>query len=390
MPRTTSQIRLPLRPLVCLTLGVASLAVLASCGGGSSTESGSGSGTLAGVCPDNVVIQTDWNPEAEHGFLYNLVGDGYTVDTKTVAVKGPLWSEGKDTGVAIEIRAGGPAVGFQPVISEMYTKPEILLGFVSTDTQIAKSVEFPTKAVIAPYNINPQIIMWDPATYPDVKQIADLKQTGVKVRTFPSVSFVKFLVQSGILDKSQIDETYDGTPASFVAAGGKDAQQGFGTSEPFLYEKVLKQWSKPVAYQYVHDAGWTTYAQSLAGKPDVIEANKECLAKLVPIIQRSQAEFVTNPDRANGIIVDAVKKINNGWVYTADQAAASVDKQLNDKLVANSPDGVLGSFDIDRVTSFIEKATPIFTAEGSKVKDGLVADDLVTNEFIDDSVSLKP
>ena len=373
-----------------MTFGVASLATLASCGGGSSTDSGSGSGVLAGVCPDNVVIQTDWNPEAEHGFLYNLVGDGYTVDTKTVAVKGPLWSEGKDTGVAVEIRAGGPAVGFQPVISEMYTKPEILLGFVSTDTQIAKSVEFPTKAVIAPYNINPQIIMWDPATYPDVKQIADLKQTGVKVRTFPSVSFVKFLVQSGILDKSQIDETYDGTPASFVAAGGKDAQQGFGTSEPFLYEKVLKQWSKPVAYQYVHDAGWTTYAQSLAGKPDVIEANKECLSKLVPIIQRSQAEFVTNPDRANGIIVDAVKKINNGWVYTADQAAASVDKQLSDKLVANSPDGVLGSFDIDRVTSFIEKATPIFTAEGSRVKDGLVADDLVTNEFIDDSVSLKP
>ncbi len=362
---------------------------LAGCGGSDGEPtSGSGKGELAGVCPDNVVIQTDWNPEAEHGFLYNLVGDGYTVDTETVAVKGPLVSEGKDTGVAIEIRAGGPAVGFQPVVSEMYTKPEILLGFVSTDTQIAKSVEFPTKAVIAPYNINPQIIMWDPATYPDVKQIADLKSKNVKVRSFPSVSFIKFLVQSGILDKSQIDETYDGTPASFIAAGGKDAQQGFGTSEPFLYEKVLKEWSKPVAYQYIHDAGWTTYAQSLAGKPDVIEKNKACLAKLVPIIQRSQAEFVSSPARANGIILDAVKQINNGWVYTADQAAASVEKQLTDRLVADSPDGVLGSFDIDRVEKFIAKATPIFAAEGSKIKEGLKADDLVTNEFIDSSVSL--
>jgi hypothetical protein len=36
---------------------------------------------LKGVCPDTVVFQTDWNPEAEHGQLYNLVGDGYTVDT---------------------------------------------------------------------------------------------------------------------------------------------------------------------------------------------------------------------------------------------------------------------------------------------------------------------
>ena len=369
---------------------LASFALLAACGGdsNSSPELASGEGVLAGVCPDNVVFQTDWNPEAEHGFLYNLVGEGYEIDAKNAAVKGPLWSEGVDTGVSVEVRSGGPAISFSPVISEMYTKPEILLGFVSTDTQIRQSVEFPTKAVIAPFNINPQIIMWDPATYPEVKQIADLKAGGVKVRSFQGVSYIKYLVRSGILDESQIDETYDGTPASFIAAGGKDAQQGFGTSEPFLYENVLEEWSKPVAYQYVHDTGWTTYAQSLAGKPDVIEANKDCLAKLVPIIQRSQAEFVSSPDRANAIILDAVEQINNGWVYTADQASASVAKQLDDKLVADSPDGTLGSFDLDRVNEFITKATPIFSAEGDKVKEGLTADDLVTNEFIDPSVSL--
>jgi hypothetical protein len=375
--------RLVLAPLVCI-------AALAACGGDSesSAEFASGDGALAGVCPDNVVIQTDWNPEAEHGFLYNLVGDGYDVDEKAAAVKGPLWSEGADTGVAVEIRAGGPAVSFSPVLTEMYTKPEILLGFVSTDTQIRQSVEFPTKAVVAPFTINPQIIMWDPATYPDVKEIADLKNEDVKIRTFQGVSYVKYLVSSGIIDESQIDATYDGTPASFIAAGGKDAQQGFGTSEPFLYENVLDEWAKPVAYQYLHAAGWTTYAQSLAGKPDVVEANKECLELLVPIIQRSQVEFVTSPDRANAIILDAVEQINNGWVYTADQAAASVEKQLSDELVANSPDGTLGSFDLERVTEFIAKAEPIFSAEGDKVKENLTAKDLVTNDFIDPSVSL--
>jgi ABC-type nitrate/sulfonate/bicarbonate transport system substrate-binding protein len=364
---------------------------LAACGGDdgeSSAGFASGEGSLAGVCPDNVVFQTDWNPEAEHGFLYNLVGEGYVVDTAKAAVKGPLWSEGVDTGVAVEIRSGGPAVSFSPVISEMYTKPEIMLGFVSTDTQIAQSVEFPTKAVVAPFNINPQIVMWDPATYPEVKQIADLKAKGVKIRSFQGVSYIKFLVRSGIIDESQVDATYDGTPASFIAAAGKDAQQGFGTSEPFFYEEVLAEWSKPVAYQYLHDAGWTTYAQSLAGTPEVIEANAECLAKLVPVIQRSQVEYVGSPDRANAVIVDAVEQINNGWVYTADQAAASVAKQIEDRLVANSPDGTLGSFDLDRIEDFITKATPIFSAEGGKVKEGLSAADLVTNEFIDPSVKL--
>jgi hypothetical protein len=59
-----------------------------------------------------------------------------------------------------------------------------------------------------------------------------------------------------------------------------------------------------------------------------------------------------------------------------------------DKLIANSPDGTLGSFDLDRVTKFIEVAGPVFTSTGSKVKEGLVADDVVTNKYIDPSIKL--
>ena len=68
--------------------------------------------------------------------------------------------------------------------------------------------------------------------------------------------------------------------------------------------------------------------------------------------------------------------------------AMRVKRLQLDKLVADSPDGTLGSFDIDRVNDFIAKASPIFSAEGGKVKDNLVAEDLVTNEFIDPTVSL--
>ncbi|MFM7262380.1 MAG: ABC transporter substrate-binding protein, partial [Acidimicrobiales bacterium] len=71
-----------------------------------------------------------------------------------------------------------------------------------------------------------------------------------------------------------------------------------------------------------------------------------------------------------------------------DQATASVEKQLSDGIVANSPDGTLGSFDTDRVTSFIGTAVPIFAKGGTKTKEGLAAGDLVTNEFIDPSITL--
>jgi hypothetical protein len=230
--------------------------------------------------------------------------------------------------------------------------------------------------------------MWDPASYPDVKSIADLKDPGVKVRYFGGAAYMDYFTSTGILDKKQVDGTYDGSPASFIAAGGKDAQQGFGTSEPYFYKNELPDWKKDVAYQYIHEAGWTAYAQSLGGTPANIEKYDTCLAALVPVIQQATVDYLASPDRSNAIILDAVEKYNNGWVYTAGQATAAVEKMQSDKLVANSPDGTLGSFDIDRVTKFIEVAAPVFTSTGAKVKDGLTAEDVVTNKYVDPNIKL--
>jgi hypothetical protein len=360
----------------------------AATGGDTTAAGGAAAGSLAGVCPETVVFQTDWNPEAEHGQLYNMVGDGYEVDTGTLRVTGPLVSGGEDTGVKIEIRAGGPAIGFQTVTSQLYADPDILLGYVSTDEAIQNSGEFPTKAVVAPFNINPQIIMWDPATYPDVKTIADLKDLGVKVRYFGGAAYMEYLIADGQLDKAQTDGSYQGDPANFIAAGGKDAQQGFASAEPYIYEKVLTDWGKPVAYQLIHDTGWTMYAQSLAATTENYEANKECFAALVPVIQQSQVDYVNDPTRANTIILDLVEQYNNGWQYDEGVAKFAAEVMLSDKLVANSPDGTLGSFDMDRLAEFFPKAIAVYEAAGAKLKDGLTPEDIVTNEFIDPNISL--
>lgn len=382
-----------MRPL--LGVAIAASLTLAACGGGDSSSDTTTPAAAEGVdlaaagCPETVILQTDWNPEAEHGNLYELIGDGYTIDAEKFRVTGDLVSEGKSTGVKVQVRAGGPAIGYSQVTSELYKDPEILLGFTSTDESVSQSGgDLPTIAVVAPFNINPQIIMWDPETYPDVKKIADLKEKGVKVRYFNGAAYMEYFTATGILDKAQTDGTYDGAPASFLAAGGKDAQQGFGTAEPYFYEKVLKDWMKPVGYQYIHDAGWTAYAQSLGGIPATIEKYDSCLKELVPVIQKAMVSYLASPERANAIVLDAVTQYNNGWVYDAGQAAAAVDQMQADNLIANSPDGTLGSFDIDRVTKFIEVAAPVFTSTGAKVKDGLVAEDVVTNKYIDPSIKL--
>ena len=41
-----------------------------------------------------------------------------------------------DTGVNIEVRAGGPNIGFQPIPALMYVDDKIMLGAVNTDDAI--------------------------------------------------------------------------------------------------------------------------------------------------------------------------------------------------------------------------------------------------------------
>jgi hypothetical protein len=58
-------------------------------------------------------------------------------------------------------------------------------------------------------------------------------------------------------------------------------------------------------------------------------------------------------------------------------------------LIGNGSDGVLGSFDNARVKGLIDRLVPVFESQGTKPKPGLAPADLVTNEFLDKSISLK-
>jgi hypothetical protein len=343
---------------------------------------------LKGVCPDPIVFQKDWQPESEHGFLYNLVGKGYQVDTDKKKVTGPLVAQGKDTGVKIEIRTGGPAVGFQPVPQVMYSDPSIHLGFVATDEAVQFSQKQPATAVFAQMDISPLAIIWDPATYPQFNIIADIGQSDAKVLYTKGLSYMEFLVGSGILKRNQLDGSYDGSPALFVQSGGKAAFQGFATSEPYLYEHEIKQWGKPLKYALVNDAGFTTYFSAVSIRTGDKAKLAPCLKKLVPILQQSQIDFIANPDPAIAVILDLVKQYNTGWVYSAGLAEYSAKALKDLGMVDNGPDGVLGNFDMARVNKIMEIMTPIMTGQRQQVKQGLKAEDIATNEFINQQTKL--
>jgi hypothetical protein len=342
---------------------------------------------LKGVCPDTIVVQTDWFPESEYGVYYHLVGPTPNVDTNKKLVNGPLVAEGQDTGVRIEVRSGGPATGFELVSAQMYKDKNITLGQVNTDEAVRFSAKQPTLAVAAPMEISPFMIMWDPASYPQFNVIADIGKTDAKVFYFEGDTYMEYLIGSGALRRSQVDGSYDGSPANFVGQDGKAAQAGFATSEPYLYEHEINGWKKPVKYALVNDTGYPFYPQALSIRPADKERLAPCLEKLVPIVQRAQVDFLQNPDKTNQFIIDTVKAYNTDWTYSEGLANYAIQKMRED-FVNNGSDGALGNFETTRVQRIIDIVNPILAAQRQAPKQGLRPDDIFTNEFIDTGIGV--
>jgi hypothetical protein len=156
--------------------------------------------SLKGICPDNVVFQTNWWPEPDHGLFYQLIGPNGRIDTNKNSYSGPLGT----TGVNAEVRAGGPAIGFQSVTAQMYSDDSILLGFGATDEQIGNSASQPTKAVMAWYAKNPQIFFWGD---PSWNSRTGGNRRGERAALAFESATLTFL-PAGPLKKEQIDTSY--------------------------------------------------------------------------------------------------------------------------------------------------------------------------------------
>lgn len=349
------------------------------------TTSGGAAGVnLAGMCPDPLVVQMDWEPESEHGGLYELVGDGYTIDTDTKRVRGPLVASGQETGIDIEIRIGGNAVGFQQTGSLMYQDTDIFLGMIRLVEAMEFSEDLPVVAVYAMFEKSPFSVYWDPDTYPDAETVADLKDDGVVIMLGRPDSFQDYWLAEGIMDESQMDLSDMGKPAAFIGRNGEWAEAGFATAEPFLYEFEVPEWGKPVKVQLIHDTGWEEYFQAMAVRPADLVDRADCLQALVPIMQQAAADYYANPNPTLDFILELVDEYDTGWIYTKAGGDFSTAKQLELGIVSNGANSYIGDFDPDRVANLLRLVGEVTEIDVS----GLNAEDVYTNEFIDTSIGL--
>ncbi len=339
-------------------------------------------GVLADICPSPLVIQTDWHAESEHGALYNLIGEGYTVEKGRSATVGPMVLDGVDLGIDFEIREGGPAIGFSSPSSIIYSDDSVHLAYANTDAQILTFQDTPMLSVVAPLEKNPQMIMWDPETYPDVEDLSDLGDLGVTINIFAGQTYADVFVALGVLSEDQIDPSYDATPARFIAEQGKIAQQGFASSEPYSYKNTFEEWGKDVAFTLLNDNGFPIYSQTIAIKPSDKEEMDACLTELVPIFQQSVVSYHGDPAGANAVILDVNEQLDDGWVYTAGNAEYAAGAMAEFGLVGNGPDAIVGNMDTDRIQEMIDN----IALAGLEFEEGLAPADIVTNEYIDTSI----
>jgi hypothetical protein len=360
--------------------------------GGQAAQSSAGSGSpsdLKGVCPDTVVFQTNWWTQAEYGGLYHLLGAHPTVDSNKNRVTGALVDNGTDTGVKIELRAGGPANNFTPSTSLLYTDDSIMFGGADLDqvAQVSGSGK-PVLSVFAPLDLSPVVLLWDPKQHPDFNTIADIGQTDTKVVYFQGATYMAYLVGAGLLRQSQVSASYAGTPDQWKASKGSIVQQGYVTNEVLRYENDPTVWGKKVSYQLVADSGYPVYPETLAIRPDRKAEFAPCLKKLVPILQRSDAAYAQNSGPTNQLIADLITKFPKAFPYTKQQGDAAAKAMKDNQILGNGRDKAIGNFDMDRVKRILTIVTPIFAAQKTPVKAGITADQLVTNEFIDPNIGM--
>lgn len=383
-------------------LAVAAALALAGCSTGSSaTEGGQAASNsadagsahnLKDVCPATIVIQSSWFTQVEHFVAYQLLGKGYTVDAAKKTVTGPLVSDGVNTGVKLQIRAGGPAIGFQQVSAQMYADRSITLGMVPLDEAIQNSAKQPVTGVMTPYDVDPLVIMWSPDKHPDWSNIADIGQTDKTVLFFQGErTYMDYLLGSGILRQSQVDGSYDGSPSRFAADRGDVAVQGFATSEPWRWEHEVKAWGKPLNYQLVSDTGYPNYRNLLAIRSGEMQQLAPCLKKLVPMFQRATVAFMAKPQPTIQLVLGVVAATKQGYEDSEARSQHAVEVMRSDGLVTNGRDHTIGEFDLrpdGRVQKLLNIDLPIFAGQRKTLKPNLTPADIATNDFIDPAIGL--
>ncbi len=262
---------------------------------------------LPAVAGERVVFATDWKAQAEHGGFYQAVAKGFY----------------EARGLDVEIRQGGPGVNI----------PQ-LMGAGAIDFGMGSSSFMPlnmlregirTKAVMAVFQKSPEILMTHPRD--DIHSLADMKGRPILLADASiGAVFVWLKARYGFEDAQVRKYTFNMAP---FLANSTAIQQGYLTSEPFMYERETGE--KPKIYLYA-DNGYPSYANLVMVNTQVIERKPEIVQAFVDATIEGWRDYLhgdptpgnaliqrDNPEMSAAIIAQAIEKMNTyGIVESGD------------------------------------------------------------------------
>lgn len=228
---------------------------------------------------ERIVFATDWKAQAEHGGFYQALARGYYAER----------------GLDVVIRQGGPGVNI----------PQ-LLGAGAVDMGMGSSSFMPlnllregakAKAVMAVFQKSPEILMTHPRE--DVKSLADMKGRPILLADASIGAVFVWLKAKYGFEDSQIRK-YSFNMAPFLI-DLKSIQQGYVTSEPFMYEQATGK--APQVFLYA-DNGYPSYAALVMAGGRLIEQKPTVVQAFVDATREGWRDYLHgDPSPANALIL---------------------------------------------------------------------------------------
>lgn len=330
------------------------------------------------VCPSNLIIQTDWLPELEHGGTYQLIGPDGTASQDTVSYSGPVQPQYAVGGLeTIEIRT----VNFDKLNASVLADGDADMAYITASDIIKDSAAIPLVGIAKTLDKDPQMVMWDPAQN-DIQEPADIAASGAQVLHFPGTSYIDFMIAEGFMTEDQSNPSYDGSDAAWVAAGGDFVQQGFATNEVYKYENDIA-WKDgapaDVDFFTVAELGFDNYPAVITMLQSRAEELDECLQLLIPAMSQAWVDFLADPTPVNDRLITINEEYDGFWRLSEGLNEAGMALIESEGYAENSPDGTYCSLDTDRLQTLYDQLAPIYEAQGTEIADSI--DGIFTDRY---------
>lgn len=333
-------------------------------------------------CPDTIVIRLDALPRIEAGALYRLLdADDLQVGGKSVTA--PLVVDGTPTGVDLRLISGDRYDG-DAANKWLHRDHSTLLAAVDSDRALLDLERYPVVGVFAPTARDTAIVYWDDTVYGNVRGVTELRRTltpdsagRVPIATTPRDPAIDWLVIQELLLEEQIRPENAGTATPFLDGGGVIAQQGDLLIDPPRFDEL----ERSIDYDVLEESTYPRYTGMLAARPDTIVRYADCLAELVPILQRSAVDYLEDPEPTIELVAELAMALGDES-YDLDVATEAYERALDARVFDDGRTPTVGDIEVGRLQLMLDRALPVFPGVDRDTTPGHLA----TDAFIDPDI----